>query len=137
MSPEEKKEKVLHTRIPESLDEEIRQQAAKLGVSVSNLVRNALQNAVGLVGDIVADTAHLAQTVSGEVRQDAPPPPSTVKEPRVLGWQKAITNLNAVCDACNNIIPRGSEAAIAVAEAGAVRVVRCLECLKEVTDESK
>ena len=134
MSPEEKKEKVLHARIPESLDEEIRQHAAKLGVSVSNLVRNVLQNAVGLVGDIVADTASIAQTVSGET------PPDTVapgKEPQVLGWQKAITNLNSVCDACNTIIPKGAEAAIAVAEAGAVKVVRCLECLKEVSNDSK
>ena len=137
MSPEEKKEKVLHTRIPESLDEEIREQAAKLGVSVSNLVRNVLQNAVGLVGDIVADTATIAQSVSGEGSPAAAPPAAKARDPQVLGWQKAITNLNSVCDACNTIIPKGAEAAIAVAEAGAVRVVRCLDCLKEVTREEK
>ena len=137
MSPEEKKEKVLHARIPESLDEENRSQAAKLGVSVSNLVRNVMQNAVGLVGDIVADTANIAQTVSGD-GEDAPPPPAgSAKSPQVLGWQKAITNLNSVCDACNSIIPKGTEAAIAVAEAGAVKVVRCLECLKEVSNDTK
>ena len=135
MSPEEKKEKVLHTRIPESLDDQIRQQAASLGVSVSNLVRNVLQNAVGLVGDIVADTANIAQTVSGEDKAAAatPAPAAGAREPQVLGWQKAITNINSVCDACNTIIPKGTEAAIAMVEAGAVRVVRCLECLEEVT----
>ena len=140
MSPEEKKEKVIHTRIPESLDDEIRQQAAKLGVSVSNLVRNALQNAVGLVGDIVADTAHLAQTVSGDAPAVAPRASTTTttpREPLVLGWQKAITNLNSVCDACNEIIPRGTEAAIALAEAGAVKVVRCLACLEELSNDKK
>lgn len=133
MSSEEKKEKVLHTRIPESLDDEIRQQAAKLGVSVSNLVRNVLQNAVGLVGDIVADTANIAQTVSGDAKEAAPAPAAGGPKPQVLGWQKAIMNLNAVCAACNEIIPKGTEAAIAVAEAGAVRVVRCMTCLEEVT----
>ncbi len=135
MSPEEKKEKVLHTRIPESLDDQIRQQAASLGVSVSNLVRNVLQNAVGLVGDIVADTANIAQTVSGEDKAAAATsaPAAGAREPQVLGWQKAITNINSVCDACNTIIPKGTEAAIAMVEAGAVRVVRCLECLEEVT----
>ena len=137
MSSEEKKEKVLHARIPESLDEEIRQHAAKLGVSVSNLVRNVLQNAVGLVGDIVADTASIAQTVSGEIPPPKAPPATPGREPQVLGWQKAITNLNSVCDACNTIIPKGAEAAIAVAEAGAMKVVRCLECLKEVSNDKK
>ena len=46
---QEKKEKVIHTRISESLDEEVRKHAAGLGVSVSNLVRNILLDTFGLV----------------------------------------------------------------------------------------
>jgi hypothetical protein len=121
----EKKERVLHTRIPESLDEEIRQQAGRLGVSVSNLVRNVLQNAVGLVGDIVADTTQLARLGRREE------PPSAAK-PTILGWQEVVLNVNAICDTCNAILPRGARAALALADGANVRAFRCLACLEEL-----
>ena len=50
---DERKKRVIHTRVPESLDRELRETASSLGVSVSNLVRNVLLNAFGLVGDIL------------------------------------------------------------------------------------
>ncbi len=130
---DEKKERVIHTRIPRSLDDEIREQAAKLGVSVSNLVRNVLQNAVGLVGDIVADTANIAQAVHDEQE------PGSAKPPVVLGWQKVVLSVNAVCEKCNEILPKGTEAALAIAEGQAVRLMRCIPCLgeEEVADESR
>jgi hypothetical protein len=141
----EKKEKVLHTRIPESLDEEIRERSAKLGISVSNLVRNVLQNAFGLVEDIVADAASIGRSArgeSGEGRRNAegpqvtpPAEPAEAGRPgRVLGWQEAVLELNAVCERCNAILARGARAAIAVIEGTGPRPIRCLPCLKEVVD---
>lgn len=138
----EKKEKVLHTRISESLDEEIREHAANLGVSVSNLVRNVLQNAFGLVGDIVADTAVIARTARKEAEEapGMPAPPAILAPqapPRVLGWQEAILNLNAVCGVCNALLAKGTRAVIAVAEGSGPRAICCLDCIKELTDESE
>ncbi len=130
---EEKKERVIHTRVPQSLDDEIREHAAKLGVSVSNLVRNVLQNAVGLVGDVVADAASIAQAVKEE--QDGP---AEGAPPVVLGWQKVVLGINAVCDQCNEILPKGTEAALAMAEGQAMRIMRCLACMdEEVPSESE
>ncbi len=132
-SEREKKEKVLHTRIPESLDEEIRERSAKLGISVSNLVRNVLQNAFGLVEDIVADAASIGRSARGEPQAPggtaAPDPRPLVG--RVLGWQEAILELNAVCDRCNTILARGTRAAIAVIEGVGSRPIRCLPCVAE------
>ncbi len=136
----EKKERVLHTRIPESLDEEIRERSARLGISVSNLVRNALQNAFGLVEDIVADAASIGRSARGAGAQPAEPgrpdaPAAAAPGPgRVLGWQEAVLELNAVCDRCNAILTRGARAAIAIIEGTGPRPIRCLPCLKEVTD---
>jgi hypothetical protein len=70
----ERKEKVLHTRISESLDEELRGQASRLGVSVSNLVRNVLQNTFGLVEDIVTDSSNIASAARRSA--GSPPPPA-------------------------------------------------------------
>jgi len=128
---DERKEKVIHTRVSEGLDEEIRERAARLGVSVSNLVRNVLQHTFGLVEDVVADAASIGRSARGEAseaRAEAPP----AAPGRVLGWQEAVLNLNALCEACNAILPRGSRAAIAVVEGSGPRAIRCLACLKEV-----
>ncbi len=46
-SDNEKKAKVLHTRVPASLENELKTRARGLGLSVSTLVRNILGNTFG------------------------------------------------------------------------------------------
>jgi len=134
---DERKERVIHARVPESLDDEIRRRAGSLGLSVSNLVRNVLQNAFGLVEDIVADSAEIARSArhvhgprAGEGRgpRGAPAGAGGATPARVLGWQSARLAVNAVCDACNAILPRGAEAAIGVVTGGATPPIRCPAC---------
>lgn len=57
-----RKERVLHTRVSEDLEEELKKRAADLGVSVSNLVRNVLSNTIEMVEDIVQDATQMAET---------------------------------------------------------------------------
>src|SRR3954469_12905808 len=66
----ELKERVIHTRVPESLEAELRERAEKLGISVSNLVRNVLGHAFGLVGDVVADSHAIAGAARGGDRRN-------------------------------------------------------------------
>lgn len=139
MADEERKEKVIHTRVSEGLEEEIRERAARLGVSVSNLVRNVLQNTFGLVEDVVADAASISRSARGEGRSEADgrraARESTTERPgRVLGWQEAVLSVNAICAACNAILPRGTRAAIAVVEGNAPRDIRCLPCIDQVNE---
>lgn len=133
-APNARKDRVIHTRVPESLDDEIKRKAGNLGVSVSNLVRDVLENTIGLVEDIVSDSTQIARAARGE-----PIPPSRTRRPRdagagvVLGWQIAVLNVNAVCDSCNAILPKGTQAAIGVVDDGP-RPFRCESCL-HATDE--
>lgn len=121
---------MIHTRVPESLDDEIKRKAGNLGVSVSNLVRDVLENTIGLVEDIVSDSTQIARAARGEVVH-----PGRARRHRdgeggtVLGWQVAVLNVNAVCDACNAILPKGTEAAIGVVDGGP-RPFRCAACLE-------
>lgn len=140
MPDEERKEKVIHTRVSEGLEEEIRERAARLGVSVSNLVRNVLQNTFGLVEDVVADAASISRSARGEGRTSRGEggertTRSAGAPTRVLGWQEAVLGLNALCEACNAILPRGTRAAIAVVEGSGPRPIRCLPCMEEVLRE--
>jgi hypothetical protein len=165
----EKKERVIHTRVPESLEAELRQKAQDLGISVSNLVRNVLGHAFGLVGDVVADSQAIARAAravrtegakghagdasrashdrageraggvhsagkSGPRGEHAPPrapePPPDIDD--VLGWQPMVLGKNAVCARCNDLLPRGSDAAIGIAESTGGRLVICLACLEQL-----
>src|ERR671939_1420132 len=82
----EKKERVIHTRVPESLEAELRQKAQGLGISVSNLVRNVLGHAFGLVGDVVADSHAIARAARGDKRAvTASAAPVSIDD--VIGWQ--------------------------------------------------
>src|SRR3569623_242737 len=115
----ENKDRVIHTRVPESLEAELRERAQALGMSVSNLVRNVLGHAFGLVGDVVADSHAIARAAKGE----ATPAPEAA--PIALGK-------NAVCARCNEILPKGADAAIGLAESGGGRVIICTPCLEEL-----
>jgi post-segregation antitoxin (ccd killing protein) len=150
----ERKERVIHTRVPEYLESELRERAQALGISVSNLVRNVLGNAFGLVGEVAADldamiarAASAATGTSGGATSgdrsrakgadaksgatvgsaDAPAPIDDV-----LAWQPMVLGKNAVCARCNEILPRGQDAAIGLTEHGGARVIVCSSCLQEL-----
>lgn len=131
----ERKERVIHTRVPESLENQLRQRAEDLGVSVSNLVRNVLNQTFGLVGGVVADGHAVARVARGG-RPPAPPtPPATppgTSIDDVLGWQPLILGKNAVCARCNEILPKGTDAATGVSETGDTRFVICKACVDQL-----
>jgi hypothetical protein len=125
----EKKERVIHTRVPESLETQLREKAQDLGISVSNLVRNVLGHAFGLVGDVVADSHAIARAARGDKKRAATPAPVAVTSlSDVLGWQPIVLGKNAVCAKCNAILPRGRDAAVGVG----TQLVVCLSCLEEL-----
>jgi hypothetical protein len=130
---DQRKERVLHTRVSEKLDSELREKAAGLGVSVSNLVRNILLNTVEMVEDIVADGSSIARA-AGKNKSAAAPKAS---EAEILGWQILTLNLNALCQRCNAILAKGSQAAMAVGAAGLAPTFRCESCLPKADTQEE
>jgi hypothetical protein len=137
----ERKERVLHTRVPESLDRHLKHRARNLGMSVSTVVRNVLLNTFGLVEDIVTDSTNVALSIAGQGalpsgdRAGARRPlgsDGASEAEEVLGWQEVVLNLNAVCDQCNAVLRRGTRAAIGVRERPGPRAVICRRCLERV-----
>lgn len=127
-----KKQRVIHTRVSEAMEEELKEKASVLGVSVSNLVRHVLTNTLDLVEDIVADSTALARgaAVKREVRRDSRHDLGPAPDAPVLAWQRAILNLNAVCGECNDILPRGTEAAIGITDRPGPKPVLCTACME-------
>lgn len=130
------KDRVLQARIPRQLDDELREQAEQLGLSVSTVVRNVLLNTFELVEGVVADSANIARVIQGRKTRRLLPHPAKMsaqsdesKEPGVIGWQEAVLNINGTCDQCNTILHKGERAAIGV-PATARPVLLCLDCLE-------
>ncbi len=139
MTKKERKERVIHTRVPENLDTKLKDKAEGLGISVSKLIRHVLNNTFDLVDDIVADSAEVARSTQKVLRTNSEeakqqPEDSTTD---IIGWQPVILNLNAVCQTCNVILPKGSQAFLGL-EPGASKQssILCDQCIKELNNES-
>ncbi|MCB1703036.1 MAG: hypothetical protein H6985_15135 [Pseudomonadales bacterium] len=130
------KDRVLQARIPRHLDEELREHAEQLGLSVSTVVRNVLLNTFELVEGVVVDSANLALAIKGRKQRALPAqlPGPTVDEPEseVIGWQDAVLNRNGICEQCNCILHKGDKAAVGL-PVQARPVLLCLNCLGELS----
>ncbi len=118
----ELKERVIHTRVPESLEAELRRRAQDLGISVSNLVRNVLGHAFGLVGDVVADSHAIARAARGAGQSRAK---------QVIAWQPILVAKATSCLRCGEALARGTRAVISVNEDGSPGGIECLPCSEE------
>ncbi len=138
------KDRVLQARIPEQLDEELRDRAEQLGLSVSTVVRNVLLHTFELVEGVVTDSAQLARTIGG--RESPPPRPPALDAPNpapaipseetpVIGWQEAVLNMNGICDTCNAILTVGERAGVGV-PVQARPVLLCMDCLTALGADS-
>jgi hypothetical protein len=138
----EKKEKVIHTRISETLEQELKARASGLGVSVSNLVRNVLLTTFGRMEGMAREGADFARSITARYEpataesveiemETGMAMPAAPPDRGVIGWQTLVLELNAVCSRCNAILPRGNEAAIAViASPDEPRPLICPACLQ-------
>jgi len=94
VSNKEPKERILHTRIPVALEDQIKRLADRLRVPVSNLVRNMLEDAIDM-------TKRVRDRMDGHVPE--------VKDD-VYGWQQLTLNIEVPCSRCRRNLPRGERA---------------------------
>ena len=123
-----KKDRILQARIPEQLDEELRDRAEDLGLSVSSVVRNVLLHTFNLVEGVVSDSAQIARVIQGRPSAPAPNSADSQDASSVVGWQETILNRNGVCDQCNAILARGEPAAVGL-PIQARPLLLCTNCL--------
>ncbi|HKA88288.1 MAG TPA: hypothetical protein VKE22_11500 [Haliangiales bacterium] len=89
MTGKEPKERILHTRIPAGLEEQIKRLAERLRVPVSNLVRNMLEDAIDV-------TKRMRDRFEGT--------------DDVYGWQDLTLNIAVPCSKCQRQLARGERA---------------------------
>ncbi len=127
-----KKDRILQARIPEQLDEELRDRAEDLGLSVSSIVRNVLLHTFNLVEGVVSDSAQIARVIQGRPSATVPDSVQANDASSVVGWQETILNRNGVCDQCNTILARGEPAAVGLPIQ--IRpILLCADCLTSLS----
>lgn len=115
-----KKERVIHTRIPASLEEQIKRLADSLRVPVSNLVRNMLEDAIDV-------TRRVRDRVPDYSAPDFAPVDDLAD---IYGWQGLTLNVVTACSRCRRRLMAGEDAYVGLSDRQrAPRVFICSACL--------
>lgn len=135
MPESERKARLIQTRVAEDLDEALREEARKKRVTVSQLIRNVLEDTFHLVDNIVAETASFTETVRRDARRIAASAQGRAKDfdttrERVYAWQEVVLNREGHCARCEAPLRRGDRGLLGLEEdySGPPRVWLCLPC---------
>lgn len=119
MSQAEKKEKVIHTRIPAALEEQIKRLAEGLRVPVSNLVRNMLEDAIEM-------TRRVRDHMPGQTPNRAGKNPLD----QVFAWQDLTLNKETPCGRCSTTLAAGQQAFLGMTDSPQDgRTFICSDCV--------
>ncbi|MGH9185239.1 MAG: hypothetical protein ACRD0U_05415 [Acidimicrobiales bacterium] len=148
----ERKERVIHTRIPSGLEEDLKRLADALRMPVSNLVRNILHDAMVAVDRIGQTVEDLVGDVSSHVGNEtdqlrrrwaryeaghrvvtelpgAAAQPATDPLEAVYGFQPVVLNIAASCAACGRALARGVAAHVGLTDRPGRRLFVCDNCV--------
>ena len=129
----ERKDRLIQTRVPEKLEATLKDEARRRRTTVSQMIRNVLEDTFDLVDGVVAnvdqivtDSVELAQQVGrdarkiGQLGQDAfrdlgapcrdPLPDAEERLSHVQAWNEVVLNQPIPCTKCGAELPRGRSA---------------------------
>ncbi|MBI5450429.1 MAG: hypothetical protein HY940_03640 [Gammaproteobacteria bacterium] len=112
-----RKEEYLGARVPRELKDRVIAHANSLGIPVSILIRNILEES--FKKPLVSSSGNSAGQglVAGEG-----------KYPGVLGWERITLNRGMSCASCGKRMSQGGEATLGVGQPGEGYVILCGDC---------
>lgn len=130
----ERKDRLVQTRVDEGLDEALRDAAKQRRVTVSQLIRNVLEDTFHLVDNVVADAGQLAATVKRDALRIADAARGVPRNPLDVAdaWQPVIVGRSQTCARCTRTLSVGDKALMGItAEPGATPWL-CATCAAEL-----
>jgi hypothetical protein len=133
---ESKKERVIHTRVPAVLEQELKRLAENIRVPVSNLVRTILEDAVEMADragrgvehelhKAVSQVSHKRAEILGKKFASQGKPSLA----GVIGFQPISLAADAQCAKCDAKLESGDDAHLGIgADASAPKVIVCDNC---------
>ncbi len=132
MSEHGRRERWLHTRISEDLEEALKREAQKQRSPVSMVVRNVLESALDLVEEIVEDSLEVARRsrrLGRRTRHGRGHAPADALA-EIYGWQELILNRRAECAQCDAELAAGVNAYRGLRDAPGSPVFLCTTCVR-------
>ena len=123
-----RKEEYLGARVPKELRDKVIAQADVLGIPVSILIRNILEEAFNPVNTAVSpDTG--AQS-GGTQRMNISGIRENDEYPTVIGWEVMTLNRVMICSGCGDELRPGTVITLGLAGPGDDHVILCGKCKK-------
>lgn len=150
---DERKDRIIQTRVPKDLESTLKEAAEQQRVSVSHLIRNVLEDTFQLVDSIVNDSASLVEHVTRDARQLAQSARNLTKSDRadkltpardggkeaqarldgVAAWQEVVLNRACACINCGIGLSRGDPAFLGLNGDGDTPPVwLCKDCVQTI-----
>ena len=157
---DERKDRLIQTRVPERLETTLKEEARRRRTTVSQMIRNVLEDTFDLVDGVVAnvdqivsDSVELAQQVTRDSRRvaervraatsrtprcDDPLPEAEAKLDRIDAWNEVVLNRPVACTKCGVELPRGLRACAGLgAEGGGPRAWLCQRAVDQLGEDSE
>lgn len=141
MAKRERKDQLIQTRVPDELSLTLREAAKQKRVTVSQLIRNVLEDTFDLVDNVVGEAVSLGSTVKRDALRIAESAKGRSKRSAasaagdedpmqgVEAWQEVRLNKDVVCATCARVVPRGDRAAFGIGgDPSAPKVWLCAVC---------
>jgi hypothetical protein len=129
----DKKERVIHTRVPAVLEAELKRFAENLRVPVSNLIRTILEDAVNVADKATESVERELRTVAQRVNDERERLEKTVQRADplegVYGFQPLVMNVHSTCAKCSVPLEPGSDAHLAMSDRPGPRLFVCPSCI--------
>jgi hypothetical protein len=149
--PRPRKDRLIQTRVPRHVEETLKREARRRRVTVSQLIRNLVEDAFqlvdGVVADvdqIVADSVSLARNVGATARRIAgrrgvpPAAAAGVDLSQVEAWSEVVLQRTAPCASCGARLPGGGRAFAGLSGApGVARAWLCPACIRRLQEVSR
>jgi hypothetical protein len=138
IAKKDRKDQLVQTRVPGELSETLREAARQKRVTVSQLIRNVLEDTFNLVDDVVGASVSLGQTVRRDAMRIAESAKGRVKRPpagepdplaHIEAWQQVLVNTEVVCAQCARIVKKGEQGAFGIGpDPSSPKVWLCSSC---------
>lgn len=131
-SKDARKERVLHTRVPAVLEQELKRFAENLRVPVSNLVRTILEDAVSVADAATESVEERLRSAARHLEKERERLRKRIEHDPldgVIAFQEVTLAAPTACVKCSRPLPRGARAHLSIGEGPySPRVFVCEEC---------
>ena len=122
-----RKEEYLGARVPRELRGKVIARANELGIPVSILIRNILEEAFSANNVTTTDSgAGVDEAAATDSANE--PGPSVTDFPSVIGWEQITLNRPMTCTGCGHRIEPGVRVTLGLTSPGEEHVILCSNC---------